>query len=163
VRVRRTLAALALTLALGLPARASEWGEIVPGQSTMESVRAQYGGPTRTEAQKIERYDTMSWVYEAAQAPAGMNRLVVDFGILQGGGYRGDVVRSFRLEPKPFVFNRRSVLNGWGPPDRVGKQKDDDVFLYAEGLVVIFDKDGPDARLMLFTPPQPIEPAKPPR
>lgn len=161
--VRRTLAAVVVALSVGLPAQASDWGEIVPGQSTMESVRAQYGGPTKTEAQKIENYDTMSWVYEATQAPAGMKRLVIDFGILQAGGYRKDVVRSFKLEPKPYVFNRRSVLNGWGPPDRVGKQGDDEVFLYAKGLIVIFDKEGWDARLMMFTLPQPIEPAKPSR
>ena len=161
--MRRTLAAVAVALSVGLPALASDWGEIVPGQSTMESVRAQYGGPTKTETQKIDNYDTTSWVYEAARAPAGINRLVVDFGILQASGYRRDVVRSFKLEPKPFVFNRRSILNGWGPPDRVGRQGDDEVFLYAQGLVVIFDKEGWDARTMMFTLPQPIEPAKPSR
>jgi hypothetical protein len=163
VTVRRTLAALGLALVAGIPAHAAEWGSIVPGSSTMESVRAQYGGPTKTETQKVETYDTASWVYEAAQAPSGVTRLVVDFGILGAGGYRRDVVRSFKLEPKPNVFNRPIVLNGWGPPDRVGKQEDGEVFVYAQGLVVIFDKAGWDARTLMFTPPQPIEPAKPPR
>jgi hypothetical protein len=162
MRRRLALVALAFVLA-GAPALASEWGTIVPGASTMESVRAQYGGPTKSETQKVDNYDTASWVYEGAQAPGGLTRMVVDFGILQGSGYRRDVVRSFRLEPKPWVFNRPLVVAGWGKPDRVGKQGDDDVFVYAQGLVVIFDKDDGMARTLLFTPPQPIEPAKPSR
>lgn len=151
-----------LTVAVA-SAHASEWGTIVTGSSTMESVRAQYGGPTKTEAQKVDNYDTATWVYEGAQAPGGLVRLVVDFGILQAGGYRRDLVRSFKLEPKPGVFDRTTVLAGWGPPDRVGNQGDAEVFFYALGLVVIFDKEGWLAQTLVFTPPQPLEPAKPSR
>lgn len=154
------IAAVVLPLA---PATASEWGTIVPGTTTMDAVRAQYGGPTRTQAQKTDQYDTTTWTYEGAQAPVGLLRLVVDFGILHAGGYRRDVVRSFRLEPKPGIFHRRIVLAGWGAPDRVGKQGDAEVFYYADGLVVLFDKDGFQAQTLVFTPPQPLEPAKPPR
>lgn len=145
----------------GVPA--SEWGNIVPATSTMESVRAQYGGPTKTETQKTDNYDTASWIYEGAQAPPGLTRMVVDFGILQAGGYRRDVVRSLKLEPKHGIFHRRIVLLGWGNPERVGKQGDAEVFYYADGLIVIFDKEGFDAQVLVFTPPQPSEPGKPSR
>ena len=152
-----------LAVALPVAALASEWGTIIPGTSTMDGVRAQYGGPTKSETQKTDNYDTTSWVYEGAQAPVGLLRMVVDFGILQASGYRRDVVRSFRIEPKPGVFHRRMVLAGWGAPERVGKQGETEVFYYAEGLVVMFDKEGFDARMLVFTPPQPIEPGKPSR
>ena len=69
-------------------AAASEWGTIVPGTTTMEAVRAQYGGPTKTETQKTDNYDTASWMYEGVQAPVGLLRMVVDFGILRAAGYR---------------------------------------------------------------------------
>jgi hypothetical protein len=162
--VRRVLALVALTLTAAVsPARASEWGTIIAGVSTMDSVRAQYGGPTKAETQKVDNYDTSSWVYEGAQAPSGLIRMVVDFGILQAAGYRRDVVRSFRLEPKPGVFTRGTVMAGWGRPDRVGRQGDEDVFVYAQGLIVIFGKDGAPARTLVFTPPQPLEPGRPSR
>jgi hypothetical protein len=162
VRCAPAVVLAVLTLA-AVPARASEWGTIVPASTTMDAVRAQYGGPTRTETQKVESYDTSSWIYEGAQAPVGLVRMVVDFGILQAGGFQRDVVRSFKLEPKPGVFNRKIVLAGWGAPERVGKQGDTEVFVYAQGLVVIFDKDGLQAQTLMFTPPQPLEPGKPSR
>jgi hypothetical protein len=162
--VRRLLPVVTAALALSVaPALASEWGNIIPGTTTMDAVRAQHGGPTRTETQKVDDYDTTSWVYEGAQAPGGLRRMVVDFGILQSGGYRRDVVRSLRLDPKPGVFHRKLVLAGWGPPERVGKQDETEVFYYAEGLVVMFDKEGLQAQTLVFTPPQPIEPGRPSR
>src|SRR5688572_31179425 len=129
----------------------------------METVRARYGGPTKTETQKVDSHDTVTWVYEAAQAPVGLLRMVVDFGLLQDGTYRRDVVRSFKLDPKKGIFHRRIVLAGWGAPERVGKQGDAEVFYYSDGLVVMFDKEGFQAHTLVFTPPQPIEPAKPSR
>jgi hypothetical protein len=162
--VRCLLATILIALAVAIgPVAASEWGMIVPATTTMDAVRAQYGGPTRAETQKTDNYDTTTWLYEGAQAPVGMRRMVVDFGILHAGGYRREIVRSFRIEPKPGVFHRRIVLSGWGAPDRVGKQGDSEVFYYADGLVVIFDKEGLQAQLLVFTPPQPIEPGKPSR
>jgi len=161
--VRRLLALIGLLAIPMAPAAASEWGTIVPGSTRVEAVRAQYGGPTKTETQKTDNYDTASWLYQGAQAPVGLLRMVVDFGILHAGGYRRDVVRSFRIEPKPGVFNRKIVLAGWGPPDRVGRQGDTEVFYYADGLIVMFDKEGLQAQTLVFTPPQPTEPAKPSR
>jgi hypothetical protein len=163
MRCAVALLGVLLAAAGAAPARASEWGGIVPASSTMESVRAQYGGPTRTQAQKLDNYDTATWIYDGAQAPRGLVRMTVDFGILQAGGYRRDVVRSLKLEPKPGVFDRRVVLAGWGPPDRAGQQGGAEVFVYAEGLVVLFDKEGREAQSMMFTPPQPLEPATPSR
>ena len=158
--MRQLLAVVLAVLALPISAPASEWGTIVPGTSTMDSVRAQYGGPTKTETQKTDNYDTTTWRYEGAQAPVGLVRMVVDFGILQASGYRREVVRSFTIEPKAGVFHRRMVLDGWGPPERVGRQGEGEVFYYAEGLVVMFDKEGVNAKSLVFMPPQPIEQGK---
>jgi len=161
--VRRIALALLLVVALDGSAAAAEWGTIVPGTSSMDSVRAQYGGPTRTETQKLEGYDTTSWIYEGAQAPAGMSRMVVDFGLLQAGGYQRALVRSFRLEPHPGVFTRDTILTGWGAPTGFRKEGGTDSFYYADGLLVIFDKDAWSAVSMVFTPPQPTDQATPSR
>ena len=160
---RRALA-LALLLALAAaPAWALDWGAIVPGLSTMETVRARYGAPTRTESQKIEGFDGTRWFYEAAQAPTGLQRLIVDYGLKPATGFRPELVRSFLLEPKPRIFDRRIVVSGWGQPERIGKENGAEVYLYEEGLLVYFDKDGWNVRALMFTPPQPLPPAAPQR
>lgn len=155
--------AFALVLAaLAGPAWASDWGLIVPGKSTMDAVRARYGQPTKSEAQKVEGYDATRWAYEGAQAPGGISRMVVDFGLLTAGGYKKDVVRSLELDPKPGIFNRKLVLDGWGVPTKVGREGEYEIFLYGDGLLVYFDKTGENAQTMIFIPPQPIT-ATPPR
>lgn len=161
----RRLAALTLLAlaALAPAARASDWGLIVPGQSTLESVRARYGPPTKAEPQKIDNYDATAWVYAGAQAPPGMLRMTVDFGLLTGAGYKKDVVRSFRLDPKPGVFNKKLVTDGWGRPTKAGVDGNFEIFLYEDGLLVYFPKDGDDATAMIFTPPQPITATPPQR
>jgi hypothetical protein len=161
--VRRLVLALLAWLALVGSATAAEWGAIQPGASTMDSVRAQYGGPTRTETQKVDGYDTTTWIYEGTQAPSGLTRLVVDFGLLQAGGFQRALVRALRLEPHPGVFTRDIVLRGWGRPTGVGKEGGADSFFYDDGLLVIFDKESWSAVSMLFTLPQPSEQAKPSR
>jgi hypothetical protein len=138
------------------PAAAAEWGGIVPGSTTMDALRARYGGPTRTAIEKTEGYDTASWTYEGSQAPTGMKRMVIDFGLVSAGQFRRDVVRAFRLEPNAGAFDRRTILAGWGAPTRAGREADADIFVYAEGLIVYFEKDDFRARMMIFTPPQPI-------
>ena len=153
------LASLTL-LAPAAAARAADWGTIVPGKSTSESMRAVYGPPTKSQAQKVEGYDTTQWVYEGAQAPPGILRLTVDFGLLTAAGYQKDVVRSFRLDPKPGVFNRSLVLDGWGTPAKVGRDGEFEIFVYEQGLLVYFDKEGRIAQALIFTPPQPL-PASP--
>jgi len=161
----RRLAILAVTLLALVPGSAAglEWGTIVPATSTTESVRAQFGGPTRAETQKVEGYDTTVWVYEGAQAPTGMNRMVVEFGLLQSDGFKRDLVRSFRLEPNAGVFTRDTIITGWGRPTGFSKEGGSDAFFYEDGLVVIFDKDAWSAVSMVFTPPQPSDRAKPSR
>jgi hypothetical protein len=161
--MRALVIAALMVLAACPPSAAAEWGTIVPAVSTMDSVRAQYGGPTRTETQKIEGYETTSWVYEGAQAPTGMHRMVVDFGLLQAGGFQRGLVRAFRLEPHAGVFTRETILAGWGRPSGFGKEGDNQSFFYADGLLVIFDKEAWSAITMVFTPPQPTDPARAPR
>jgi len=154
---------LLLLAALAGPARGSDWGLIVPGESTLESVRSRYGSPTRAENQKVENYDATEWVYQDAQAPPGVVRLTVSFGLLTPGGYKKDVVRAFRLDPKPGSFNKKLVVDGWGPPTRTGHEGRFEIFLYEQGLLVYFDKDRGDATLMVFTPPQALPAALPQR
>ena len=60
---------------------------------------------------------------------------------------------------------RKELAHRWKTVDRVGRENDLEVFLYPEGLVVYFSKDGWQAQLMVFTLPQPLsaEPAPPKR
>ena len=127
--------------------------------TTQADVRARYGAPTRETAQKIEGYDSLQWAYEGSQAPAGIAKMIVDFGLLTPSGYKKEVVRTFRLEPKHDIFNRKLVVDGWGPPSRVGKEGDLEFFLYEEGLLVYFGPDEKDVTVMIFTRPQKLPPA----
>jgi hypothetical protein len=148
---------LAGLLGLAASARAAEWGTIVPGESTMDAVRARFGAATRTVAQKVEGYNASQWLYEGARAPAGMKRMVVDFGLLTAAGYRREVVRVLRLEPKPGIFTRVLVLRAWGEPTRFTPEGQVPPSLFYEsGLLVTFDKAGEDASALEFTPPQPL-------
>src|SRR5207302_421191 len=69
--------------------------------------------------------------------------------------YQPDVVRSFRLEPKPGVFSREQVIIGWGKPEKGGVQDGVPFMMYNSGLVVYFDKDILNAVSMWFTRPPP--------
>jgi hypothetical protein len=162
-RGRARLAGLVVAALLAGPAGvpAEEWGGIEPGITTVEQVRARHGAPSKETRAKVEGYDTMQWVFEGARAPGGIQRLTVDYGLLTPQGFKPTVVRAFRLEPKPKVFGRNTVVQAWGPPDGVGSQDDQEIFFYKSGLVVIFTKDGDDTALMTFTPPQPDAPPKP--
>jgi len=161
---RAAVLALAAVVAAAGVAGALDWGGIVPGTSTMETVRGQYGAPSRTSAQKVEGFDTQLWVYEEPRAPAGIRRLVVEFGLKLPTGYRPDLVRALRLEPKPGAFTRATIVAGWGEPDFVrvegGQPRR---FFYQDGLVVDFDADGWTPLLLTFTVPQPAPPASEPR
>jgi hypothetical protein len=168
-RARRPLLALALLLIAlpvgSLPAGALEWGLIDPGQTTMDGVRARYGDPTRVTSEKSDGYDVTQWVYEGGRAPVGMERMVVDFGILTPQGYRAQIVRSLLLHPRPGAFNRVLVVQGWGEPTAVGQQSGFPTFLYEDGLFVSFDEDVWVVKTMLFTPKQriPSPQSAPPR
>lgn len=140
-------------------ATAADWGQIIPGETTEAGVRSRYGAPVKQSVQKVEGYETEQWLYEGAKAPAGIKKMVIDFGLLLPTGFKKDVVRTFRLEPKPDIFNRRLVLDGWGLPGRLGKDGDLEFFLYKEGLLVYFAAGGEQVVAMIFTPPQPLPPA----
>jgi hypothetical protein len=157
----RTAGALLLggLLAIAGGAWGEEWGAIAPGESTMDAVQVRFGPASRTVAETIEGYNAAQWIYEGARAPAGMKRMLVEFGLLTPAGYRREVVRALRLEPKPGIFTRALVLAGWGRPS--GFTPEGHVppsFFYTSGLVVSFDKAGEDAELLIFTPPQSAAP-----
>ena len=156
---RRRLARLAtgLVVAFALDvgaARAEQWGGIEPGESTMAVVKSLRGSPSRTTKGKVDGYDTEEWTYEDAKAPGGIRRLSIDFGLMTPAGYRPDLVRSFKLEPKPGAFDKESVTTGWGQPVGVGKDGEVEFYFYKEGLFVYFAKDGHGVVTMTFTPPQ---------
>jgi hypothetical protein len=151
---RSLLVALGLTL-IASAAGAAEWGGIKPAESTMDAVRSRYGAPTRTRTEKTDGYDTAQWVYESPRTPAGLQRLVVDFGLLVGGVFQPQVVRAFRLEPKAGLFTRATILAGWGEPARSSPAGELPLwFFYEGGLVVYFDKEGWQVESMLFVQPQ---------
>jgi hypothetical protein len=165
-RLARRAVGLVLTaLVLGAhPAVAAQWGGIEPGESTMAVVRGFRGSPTRTATQKVEGYDTAEWTYDEAKSPAGIRRMTVEFGLMTPAGYRPDLVRALKLEPKPGVFDRNWITTGWGPPDGVGKDGDNEFFFYKEGLFVYFGPGSEAVASMVFTPPQlPPGEAAPPR
>lgn len=151
---------LMLALVVCAPAGlgAADWAGISPGTSTIETVRSRFGAPSRETREKLEGYDTTQWIYEGSKAPAGVKRLSVDFGMLTSAGYRPDLVRYFELDPKPQVFDRDMVLQGWGSPDQRGEEDGRRFFFYNAGLVVYFDPTGEDAVSMFFTTPQPAPP-----
>jgi hypothetical protein len=154
----RGLAVLLLVSLLALPAAgwAASWGGIEPGVTTLEQVREGYGQPSKEALLKVDGYDTTQWVYEGPRAPTGMVRMVVDFGLLTPAGYKPQVVRTFRLEPKRMIFTRGMVVFGWGVPDGVVNRGGHDSYLYKSGLVATFEKDeGESAISLVFAPPQP--------
>jgi hypothetical protein len=151
--MRAVLVALLAVFWLG--AVAAGWGTITPAESTAEGVRQEYGEPSSVTKKKVDGYDTTEWRYEGDRAPAGMFRMVVEFGLLTSKGYRADVVRTFRLEPKPGVFPRGQVVLGWGKPDKMGTLDSAPVYVYSSGLVVSFDKDILNAVSMWFARPLP--------
>jgi len=160
-RGRALLVALAMAgLLIGRgSAVAEEWGAIEPGVTTADQVRARYGAPSKETRGKADNYDTLQWVYEEAQAPGGIQRMTVDYGLLTSQGYKPTVVRVLRLEPKSKVFGRSTVIQAWGVPDAITQHTGTDVFFYKTGLLVNFDKEGEEAALLTFTPPQPEAPA----
>ncbi|HEU4438083.1 MAG TPA: hypothetical protein VFT36_02465 [Methylomirabilota bacterium] len=155
---------VALTLAGSpTPAPAEEWGGIEPGVTTLDAVRSRYGAPTRETHAKVEGYDTTQWVYESAQAPGGIQRMTIDYGLLTPQGYKPNVVRVIRLEPKTMVFGRNTVVQGFGVPDGISTQDGQEIYFYKSGLLVTFNKEGTEAVILNFTPPQPDQPSATPK
>jgi len=147
---------LAPLLVRPLPAAASEWGGIQPGVTTREQVNDRYGPPSKENRPKIEGYDTIQWVYENTRAPEGITRMTVDFGVLGPSGFVSNLVRTLTLEPKPLIFGRMTLIQGWGLPDGISNNPDGSVnLLWKDGLFVTLNQEGEEAAVMVFAPPQP--------
>jgi hypothetical protein len=157
----RIIGVIVVALGLGVAAPAAVWaagwGGIEPGETTMAEVRERYGAPTRESKQKVEGYDTTTWVYEGNKAPIGMVRMIIDLGLLKPDGFKPDLVRVFVLEPKPTIFPLQAILDGWGVPAAAGDQRGFPTMFYEVGLVVVFEKQGQWAESMTFTVPQPLQ------
>jgi hypothetical protein len=158
----RALIALALLLTVAGLASAADFGNIEPGVTTTEQVREYYGRASKEVPAKVEGYDTLQWVYERSQAPEGLVRMTVDFGLLTPSGYKPTVARLLTLEPKPSIFSKKVVIDGWGLPDGEGSRDGVQNFFYREGLLVIFDKEGDNAVRLIFSIPQPDSRLAPP-
>jgi hypothetical protein len=154
--IRLIAVVLALALALPAAAGAASWGGIEPGDTTLDQVRERYGAPSKETKQKVENYDTTTWIYEGPKAPGGIKRMVVEFGLLKPDGFKPNVVRVFVLEPRPSIFAVQTVIDGWGLPSVAGDQGGFPTMLYEAGLLVVFDKQTLWADSMTFTLPQPL-------
>jgi hypothetical protein len=148
--------ALALaTLTLASMAGAESWGGLTPGQSGRADVERLFGRPSRERTLVEEGRTVAEWTYAAERAPRGMERMVISFGFLVGERFAADVVRAVALYPKPRVFTFRAITNGWGMPEAIGTEEATGrpSFHYrTEGLLIILDKTGSWAELMLFGP-----------
>src|SRR5215510_2659278 len=157
----RSLRVLALMLARAVAApmatQASSWAGIEPGETTLEQVRERYGAPSKETKQKTEGYDTTTWVYEGAKAPVGMNRMIIDMGMLKPEGFKPELVRVFVLEPRPTIFPMQAIVDGWGLPTAAGDQNGFPTMLYESGLIVVFEREGQFASTMTFIVPQPFQ------
>jgi hypothetical protein len=158
--MRRAFVLVALLLGAARPALAGEWGNMEPGVTTIDQVRDLYGRPSRETAAKVEGYDTRQWIYERSAAPEGLLRLTVDFGLLTPSGYKPSVVRLVTLDPKPLIFKRKTLIDGWGLPDREGTMDGLPTFIYKEGVFAMFEKDGESAVRVIFSIPQPAPSGK---
>lgn len=152
---------VAATLTLPGTAAAADWNGIEPGVTSAEAIRTRYGAPSKEVKQKVDNYDTIEWTYEGERAPGGFQRMVIEFGILLPSGYSPNTVRVLRLDPRRFIFTKDMVVSGWGEPDRATTENDRDIFFYASGLLVTFDKDGVMATSMYFTVKQPDSAPRP--
>jgi hypothetical protein len=163
--MRCLLALLAIVLLAPAVAGAADWGGVTPGVTTIKDVRDRYGAPSKQTTLKVEGYDTTQWIYEDAQAPTGLVRMTIDFGLLTATGYNPSLVRLMKLEPKPLIFGRHTVMQAWGVPDGITRQEGLLTFFFKEGLFVVFDKEGENATTMVFSVPQPTasDPSPPPK
>jgi hypothetical protein len=161
-RRRAGAAALGLAAILGLLAAAGDlgaesWGGLTPGETTQAGVQALYGKPSRERSLVEEGRTVAEWTYAGPQAPRGLERMVVSFGLLAGGRFVPDMVRSVALHPKPHVFSLRAITNGWGRPDAIGTEEASgrSSFHYNTlGLIIILDRTGQWAEFLLFGPRQ---------
>jgi hypothetical protein len=154
--IRVIVVALALALAAPAAAWAASWGGIIPGETTLEQVTERYGAPSSQTKQKVDNYDTTTWIYEGNKVPEGIIKMIVDFGILRPDGFKPNLVRVFTIEPRPTIFAVQTIVDGWGVPAAAGDSNGYPTMVYEEGLVVVFDKETLWAQTLTFTVPQPL-------
>jgi hypothetical protein len=155
VRVAGALLLLGLVALPPRAARAEPWGGITPGQTERREVQALYGPPSRERMVVEEGRTTPEWTYAGDRAPRGIERMVINFGLIRPSGFVPDVVRSVTLYPRPRMFRAQAIANGWGTPDKVGteEQSGRPALDYSRlGLFIIMDRSGEWAELMLFGP-----------
>lgn len=151
------LALVAVLLAVAGDVGAESWGGLTPGETVRSGVEALYGRPSRERSLVEEGRTVAEWTYAGERAPRGLERMVVSFGLMAGGGFAPDVLRSVALYAKPKVFPLRVISTGWGPPDAVGTEEATGrpSFHYrTRGLLIILDKTGVWAEFLLFGPRQ---------
>ena len=137
---------------------AESWGGLTPGETLRGGVESLYGRPSRERPLVEEGRTVAEWTYAGDRAPRGVERMVVSFGLASGATFNPDIVRSIALYPKAHIFSMLSISNGWGPPDAVGTEEATGrpSFHYrTRGLLIIFDKSGSWAEMLLFAPRQP--------
>jgi hypothetical protein len=150
---------VALVLAPGpaRPVAAEAWGGLTPGISLRRDVEALYGKPSRERAVVEEGRTALEWTYAGERAPGGVERMVVSFGLLRGGAFEPDLVRAISVYPRPHVFSLRAITNGWGTPDGIGTEEATgrpSLHYRTRGLLIVLDRTGSWAELLLFAPPQ---------
>jgi hypothetical protein len=144
-------------LALGTRAGAESFGGLTPGETTRTEVERLFGRPSRERTLVEDGRTVAEWTYAAERAPQGMERMVISYGFFVGGRFVPDVVRAVMVYPKPRVFSLRAITNGWGTPDAIGTEEATGrpSFQYrTQGLLIIFDKTGSWAEMLLFAPRQ---------
>jgi len=150
--------ALAGALLAGGDVGAESWGGITPGETMRAGVESLYGRPSRERSMVDEGRTVAEWTYAEDRAPKGLVRMVVNYGLMSGGRFVPDVVRSVTLYPKAQVFPLRAISSGWGEPDAIGTEESTGrpSFHYrTKGLLIVFDKTGTWAEILLFGPAQP--------
>jgi hypothetical protein len=148
---------LLATLGVAGPAAAASWGGITPGQTTRREVEARYGRPARERVVTEQGLTGSEWIYSGDRAPKGFDRMVVGFGLVRGSGFVPDLVRSLELHPLARVFSVVQITQGWGRPDAIGTDPATArpaMRWDARGLLVVLDRSGQWAELMLFAPEQ---------
>ena len=156
-RVSAPALVLVALLVLAGVAGAAGWGGITPGESTRRDVEARYGRPTQERAVTEGGLTGSEWTYGGAQAPAGLDRLVVGFGLLRRGTFVPELVRVVMLYPKPRVFTVPELIAGWGKPDGIGtdQQSGRSILRWeARGILAALDQKEEFAEVLVFAPEQ---------
>jgi hypothetical protein len=154
-RVALGVALMLAGLVLARNGGVETWGGITPGETTRAGVERLFGRPSRERTLVEEGRTVNEWTYAAERAPQGLERMVVNFGLMVQGRFVPDVVRAVTLYPKPHVFSFSAIANGWGKPDAIGTEEATGrpSFHYrALGLLIILDKTGSWAEILLFGP-----------